>query len=190
MIILASKSPRRHQLLEMLGIQHVIDPAEIDEDQLPGENAEEMAVRLSREKARTVAQRHPEEIVLSADTLVVMESEILGKPDDPQKAEQMLGKLAGRDHLVVTAVSVAARGAIHDRRDVTRVWFRSLSEETIKSYVATGEPMDKAGSYGVQGYGSVLVDRIEGDYFSVMGLPVRLVIELLEEVGEPYRFTR
>ncbi len=190
MIVLASSSPRRHLLLEMLGIDHIVDPADIDENFVDGEPAEELAVRLAREKASVVAERHPGEVVLSADTLVVLESEVLGKPSSATDAERMIAKLAGREHRVVTAVALAKDGELWDRCDVTRVWFRALSEEVISAYVATGESLDKAGSYGVQGYGAVLVDRIEGDYFGVMGLPVRLVVELLEVAGMPYRFTR
>lgn len=190
MIVLASSSPRRHALLEMLGIEHSVDPADINEDVDTGEPAEALAVRLAREKATVVAERHQEMVVLSADTLVVLDSEILGKPSSVEEAENMIGKLSGHEHRVVTAVAVARDGMVLDRCDVTRVWFRQLSDAMISSYVATGESMDKAGSYGVQGYGAVLVERIEGDYFGVMGLPLRLVVELLEEVGSPYRFTR
>jgi septum formation protein len=190
MIVLASSSPRRHQLLDMLKIEHVVDPADIDEEPASGEGAKALAVRLAREKASTVAARHPGKVVLSADTLVVLDSEILGKPLSPSDAKAMLRKLSGIEHRVVTAVAVAKDGAVLDRCDVTRVWFRPLSEEVINAYVATGESLDKAGSYGVQGYGAALVDRIEGDYFAVMGLSLRLVVELLEEIGLPYRFTR
>lgn len=190
MIVLASSSPRRHRLLEMLGIDHIVDPADIEEAVDSEVPAESLAVRLAREKALAVAERHPGQVVLSADTLVVLDSEILGKPSSASEAESMIRRLAGREHRVVTAVAVAKDGQIWDRCDVTKVWFRSLSEEEISAYVATGESLDKAGSYGVQGYGAVLVDRIEGDYFGVMGLPVRLVVELLEVVGLPYRFTR
>ncbi len=190
MIVLASSSPRRHELLEMLGIEHIVDPANIDEELSPGESAERLAVRLAQEKAATVASRHRGRVVLSADTLVVLGTEILGKPESPLEAQQMLLRLAGREHKVVTAVAAAYDSTILDRCDVTRVWFRPLTEAMIDAYLSTGESMDKAGSYGVQGYGAVLVDRIEGDFFGVMGLPLRLVVELLEEVGMPYRFTR
>jgi septum formation protein len=102
----------------------------------------------------------------------------------------MLALLSGRAHRVITAVAVVRDGTVHERCDVTRVWFRSLSEETIHAYVDSGEPMDKAGGYGLQGFGAVLVERIDGDYFSVIGLPLRIVVELLAAVGAPYRFTR
>lgn len=190
MIVLASSSPRRHQLLEMLGIEHIVDPADIDEEPGDGEAAEALAVRLARGKASAVATRHPGTVVLSADTLVVLGSDILGKPSSPEDATAMLRRLAGDEHRVVTAVAVARDRSVWDRCDVTHVWFRPLSDEMISAYVATGESLDKAGSYGVQGYGAALVERIEGDYFGVMGLPLRLVVDLLEEVGLPYRFTR
>ena len=190
MIVLASSSPRRRQLLEMLGIPHVVDPSDIAEVAEPGESAGQMAVRLAREKALQVAARHPGARVLGADTVVVLGTRLLGKPDSPRDAMRMLADLSGREHRVVTAVALAHEGTVRQRHDVTRVWFRPFSQELIAAYVATGEPMDKAGAYGVQGYGAVLVERIEGDFFSVMGLPVRLVVELLEQSGEAYRFTR
>ena len=190
MIVLASSSPRRHQLLDMLGIAHEIDPSSADERQLPGEGAEAMASRLAREKALDVARRHRGRWVLGADTVVVIDDELLGKPRSDADAEAMLGRLSGREHRVVTAVALARDGTVRERRDVTRVWFRSIDGPQIRAYVATGEPLDKAGAYGVQGYGAALVDRIEGDFFGVMGLPLRLVAELLEEAGMPYSFTR
>ena len=190
MIILASASPRRHQLLDMLGIEYVVDSAEIDETPEPGERPETLAPRLARQKAMTVAQRHPGAPVLGADTLVVIDGTILGKPSSGFEAERMLGILSGRQHHVVTAVALVSDGAIHELCDVTKVWFRPLDEELIREYVASGEPLDKAGSYGVQGRGAVLVERIEGDFFGVMGLPLRLVISLLQSAGLPYRLTR
>ncbi|NIM48298.1 MAG: septum formation inhibitor Maf [Gemmatimonadales bacterium] len=191
MIVLASSSPRRQRLLDMLGIPHLVDPAQVEECRQPGESPKAMAVRLATEKARCVALRHSDNPVLAADTVVVVDDRVLGKPAGPAEAEEMLGHLAGRDHRVITAVALALPGAeVLHRCDVTRVWFRSLSPALIRAYVATGEPLDKAGSYGVQGYGAVLVERVEGDFFGVMGLPLRLVVELLEAAGQPYRFTR
>jgi septum formation protein len=189
-IVLASASPRRRQLLEMLGIAHRVDAPDLPEEPEPGEEPEAMAVRLAREKALRVASRHRGQPVLGADTVVVLEDRVLGKPGSPEEAERMLRWLSGREHRVITAVALARDGEVRHRCDVTRVWFRPLSAGLIADYVATGEPMDKAGAYGVQGYGAVLVERIEGDFFSVMGLPLRLVVELLEEAGMPYRFTR
>ena len=190
MIVLASGSPRRRQLLEMLGIPHVVDPPHVDERAEPGELPETQAARLAREKALAVATRSPGATVLAADTVVVLGDRALGKPISAADAVRMLRELSGREHRVVTAVALARDGNVYERCDVTRVQFRRLADETIEAYVATGEPLDKAGAYGVQGYGAVLIERIEGDFFCVMGLPLRLVTDLLEEAGEPYRFTR
>ncbi len=191
MIVLASASPRRRHLLEMLGIPHVVQPADVDETRLRGEVPEAMAVRLAAAKASAVHVRRPDDLVLAADTVVTIDDQVLGKPEDPADAERMLALLSGRGHRVVTGVALALPGGdVRDRYDVTHVWFRELSPELIRSYVATGEPLDKAGSYGVQGVGAVLIERVDGDFFSVMGLPLRLVVELLEDAGRPYRFTR
>ena len=190
MLILASSSPRRRQLLRMLGIRHRVDPPDVPEVRDLGEPAERFAVRLAREKALQVAARHPGKLVLGADTVVVLGHRLLGKPASRAEATRMLQELSGREHRVVTAVALAWDGEVWDRCDVTRVRFRPLTAELIAAYVATGEPLDKAGAYGVQGYGAALVERIEGDFFSVMGLSVRLVVELLELAGVPYRFTR
>jgi septum formation protein len=190
MIVLASSSPRRRELLSMLGITHTVDPAAIDESAHPGEAPEALARRLARDKAATVARRHAGAFVLGADTIVVLAGRVLNKPESPADAVAMLTDLGGKDHTVITAVALARDTSVWERHDVTRVRFRPLSEETIRAYVATGEPLDKAGAYGVQGYGAALVERVEGDFFGVMGLPVRLVLELLEAAGRPYRFTR
>ena len=191
MIVLASASPRRTQLLSLLGIGHVVDAAhDVDETPLPGEDPVALAGRLARAKALAVAPRHPHTPVLAADTVVVLDAEILGKPADAAEAEAMLGRLAGRTHDVVTAVALVADGRVDVRADRTHVHFRPMSPALIRDYVATGEPLDKAGSYGLQGFGAVLVDRIEGDCFGVIGLPLRLVVDLLEAAGRPYRFTR
>jgi septum formation protein len=191
MIVLASASPRRTQLLTLLGIPHEVDAAhDVDETPGPTETPVALAVRLARAKAEVVAARHPDRLVLAADTVVVLEGALLGKPDGPADAEAMLARLAGREHEVVTAVALAAAGRVTQRVDRTRVRFRPLDADTIRRYVATGEPLDKAGAYGLQGYGAVLVERIEGDCFGVIGLPVRLVAELLAEAGAPYRFGR
>jgi septum formation protein len=191
MIVLASGSPRRTQLLALLGIPHVVDAAhDVDETPRPGEEPAALASRLAEAKALRVARRRPGTPVLGADTVVVLEGVVLGKPDGPREAEAMLARLAGRTHEVVTAVALALDGRVDTRVDCTRVHFRSLSGELIRAYVATGEPLDKAGAYGLQGFGAVLVDRIEGDCFGVIGLPLRLVVDLLEAAGRPYRFTR
>ena len=124
--------------------------------------------------------------MLGADTTVVVDQHVLEKPADAEDAVRMLERLAGRSHHVITAVALRADGTMRLATDVTRVTFRPADRELLRAYVATGEPMDKAGAYGIQGFGAALVDRIEGDFFGVMGLPVRLVLRLLEEAGHPY----
>ncbi len=188
-LVLASRSPRRRQLLEMLGISHVVDPVEVDELLRPGEDPEHYAIRLAREKARAGSERHPDIWALGADTVVVLDGRVLGKPESPTAAENMLLELAGNRHRVVSAVALARGDDVRDACDVTSVWIRQMTREGARAYVQTGEPLDKAGSYGIQGLGAVLVDRIEGDYFSVMGLPLRLVVDLMNAAGIPYNFT-
>lgn len=174
----------------MLEIPHVVDPVEVDEIRAADEAPAPYAIRLAREKATAGSGRHPGRWVLAADTIVVIGEHILEKPASPAEAEAMLQRLSGRQHEVITAIALARDGVIHERHDVTRVRFRRLSPELIVDYVATGEPLDKAGAYGIQGKGAVLVERVDGDYFSVMGLPVGKVVELLQTVGQPYHFTR
>lgn len=184
-LILASASPRRRQLLEMLGIPIEVKPSHIPEVRGVHETPVDYAERLAREKARSV----PGPLVLGADTTVVLRDEILEKPKDPEDALRMLLKLQGRTHQVVTAVALAAEdGSLWQATDITSVTFCRADEDFLRAYVATGEPMDKAGAYGIQGYGAALVERIEGDFFGVMGLPVRLVLDLLAKAGRPYRF--
>jgi septum formation protein len=183
-LILASASPRRRQLLEMLGIPVRVVPSNIPEVRRPAETPVDYVERLAREKALSV----PGGRVLGADTTVVIRDEVLEKPTDPADALRMLRKLQGRTHQVVTSVALVAEEVVHQATDVTSVTFRRLPDELLEAYVATGEPMDKAGAYGIQGYGAALVERIEGDFFSVMGLPIRLVLELLERAGHGYRF--
>jgi septum formation protein len=191
MIVLASSSPRRTLLLDMMGIEHVVIPADVNERREPGELPQTMAVRLAAAKAKAVQKQHPDDLVLGADTVVVLDGDVLGKPADAADASRMLARLSGRDHQVVTAVALALPGGeVLERCDVTRVWFRKLTPGVIEDYVATDEPLDKAGSYGVQGYGGVLIERVDGDFFGVMGLPIRLVGDLLAAAGRPYRFTR
>jgi len=183
-LTLASGSPRRRQLLEMLGIPVRVVPSNIPEVRRPVETPMDYVERLAREKALSVQGN----LVLGADTTVVVRDEVLEKPIDAADALRMLRKLQGRTHQVVTSVALVADEAVHQATDVTNVTFRRLDESFLESYVMTGEPMDKAGAYGIQGYGAALVERIEGDFFSVMGLPLRLVLELLEQAGHGYRF--
>ncbi len=189
-LVLASGSPRRKQLLEMLGLPFRVVAPGVDETRESSELPEAYVVRLAREKARVVAARERGALVLAADTTVVLRGEIFEKPSTPAEAEAMLGRLQGRTHRVMTAVAVALDGRLEHALDVTEVTFRRLSGDAIAAYVATGEPMDKAGAYAIQGKGAALVEGIRGDFFGVMGLPLRLALELLERFGLPYRFTR
>jgi septum formation protein len=183
-LVLASASPRRKQLLEMLGIPVTVVPSHVPEVRLPGEMPVPYAERLAQAKALSV----PGDLVLGADTTVVAGGRILEKPTDADDALRMLQRLQGRTHEVVTAVALSAKRRVRVLTDRTRVTFRPASDDVLRAYIATGEPMDKAGAYGIQGYGAALVERIEGDFFGVMGLPVRLVIELLRQEGVEYRF--
>jgi len=189
-IVLASASPRRRALLEMLGLPFRVVVPQVDETREASELPERYVARIARDKAATVAGRERGEIVLAADTTVVLRGEIFGKPETPDAAMAMLARLEGRKHQVMTGVAVAQDRRVEQALDVTDVTFRRLSRAMIADYVATGEPLDKAGAYAVQGKGAALVDGIRGDFFSVMGLPLRLALELLERFGVPYRFTR
>ena len=187
-VILASQSPRRRELLTLIGIPHEVRPADLDETMQPGESPTGCAERLARAKAQAVAEGDERAIVIGADTIVVLDGEVLGKPADASEAVQTLRRLAGRTHTVHTAVAVAHGGHLESGVESVEVTFRPLTDEQVEAYVATGEPMDKAGAYGIQGYGAVLVERIHGDYFAVMGLALGRLVELLERVGVAYRF--
>jgi nucleoside triphosphate pyrophosphatase len=203
MLVLASASPRRQDLLQSAGISFVVQPADVDETPLPKESARECAERLAKEKAMAVWQQRPEDLVLGADTVVVVDDVILGKPADGEDAARMLHMLSGRVHQVITGVCFAgARGQragtrgqgqgvrqtnlIEDAEtrtssETTLVTMSTISDQEIRDYVATGEPMDKAGAYAIQGIASRWVPRIEGDYSNVVGLPVALVYRMLRE---------
>ncbi|HXO84105.1 MAG TPA: nucleoside triphosphate pyrophosphatase [Gemmatimonadales bacterium] len=189
-IVLASGSPRRKQLLEMLRIPFRVIPPDVDEHVLPGEKPHDYVTRLSRAKAQAVVPRAPGEVVLAADTTVVLGGRIFEKPTSPANAVEMLEQLQGRTHEVLTAVAVAEDGRLEQVLDVSRVTFRPNTRHTLEEYVATGEPLDKAGAYAIQGLGAPLIERVEGDFFGVMGLPLRLALDLLAKFGRPYRFTR
>jgi septum formation protein len=189
-ILLASSSPRRRELLTMIGIPHEVIPADIDESYLPGEVPLAHAERLAREKAGAVSARHPEAIVIGADTIVVIDSVVLGKPKDAGDAARMLRELSGRTHTVFTAVAVQCDARIESGVEAVTVTFRHLSDAEIVSYIDTGEPMDKAGAYGIQGFGATIVERIDGDFFAVMGLPLGRMVGLMERIGVRYDFSR
>ena len=185
-IILASQSPRRRDLLDLIGISHEVRPADIDESVLPHEAPVAHCERLARTKAATLAAHAPSSVVIAADTIVVLDDVILGKPADATEARATLTRLSGRTHTVHTAMAVAHQGRTVSAVESVQVTFRALTADEIATYVATGEPMDKAGAYGIQGYGATIVDRIDGDYFSVMGLGLRRLVALLAELGLRY----
>lgn len=178
-LILASASPRRAQLLRNAGIAFTAHATRIPERRKRSESPGKLAERLAREKAQALRTRKPGSIVLGADTIVVIRGQVLGKPRDRRDARRMLRLLSGRSHQVTTAVCLAGPGFEDTRSETTRVTMRQLSEKEIRDYVASGEPMDKAGAYAIQGIASRFVSRIEGCYFNVVGLPVPLVYRML-----------
>ena len=187
-VVLASASPRRRELLSLIGIEHVVHPADIDETIKPGEAPAGHALRLAVEKACAIARTHPEAVVIGADTVVVLDGKVLGKPPTLEASSEMIRLLNGRTHTVVTAVAVAHAGATREGTEEVAVTFKRLTAEEMDDYVATREGMDKAGAYGIQGFGATIVERIEGDFFAVMGLPLVRLIGLLRDSGLSYRF--
>lgn len=188
-LVLASGSPRRRQLLKQLGLRFEVDVAEVDESERPGEPAAALARRLALTKARAVAERRPDALVVGGDTVVTLHGALLGKPADERAAVAALLRLQGHEHRVETGVAVVAPGGRHTSDVVgADVRFRRFDRALAEAYVATGEPMDKAGGYGIQGLGAVLVESMKGDYFAVMGLPLSRLVGLLVELGWAYRF--
>jgi len=188
-VILASASPRRRELLRLVGIEHEVRPADIDESYFPGEQPAAHAERLARGKAETIAADAGQDAVtIGSDTIVVVDGDVLGKPRDREHAKQMLRRLGGRSHVVMTGVAVAWRGRTSSGVEEVGVTFRDLSDDEIERYIDTGEPMDKAGAYGIQGFGATIVDRVDGDYFAVMGLALNRLARLLREAGLRYDF--
>ena len=183
-LILASKSPRRQELLKLLGLPFRVVTADVDETMDPRLPAGQEVARVSRKKAAAVAGRAGEEaVIIAADTVVVIGGDVLGKPHSEQEAAGMLRRLSGREHEVLTALSVQKGSRVQSELVSTRVRFRALCEGEIAAYIRTGEPMDKAGSYGIQGYGAVFVEGLMGDYFSVMGLPLCPLCRMLRACG-------
>jgi septum formation protein len=183
MLVLASASPRRQELLRNAGIPFEVQPAHIPEDPLPEESARACAERLAREKALAIARQRPGDIVLGADTVVVIDGELLGKPSDATDATRMLRLLSGREHQVITGVCLVADGQPSVASETTLVTMSELTDQDIAGYVGSGEPMDKAGAYAIQGIASRWIPRIEGDYSNVVGLPVALVWRMLRQAG-------
>ncbi|MBI3912097.1 MAG: septum formation inhibitor Maf [Armatimonadetes bacterium] len=188
LLVLASVSPRRQELLRLLGLPFSIDPSRVEE-QLPARtpNPEALAVRLAEEKAHGVAAHHPGALVIGADTIVVVDDHVLGKPMDEEDAAAMLRALSGRTHAVITGLALVdtrqTPWQVATAAERTEVRFRHLAEEEIRAYVATGEPMDKAGAYAIQGRGAILIEGINGDYPNVVGLPLTRLALMLRAAG-------
>lgn len=184
-IVLASASPRRKEILALTGLNFTVDAGDYEETlDLPLE-PRALARHLSRQKAEAVAGKYRNAIIIAADTFILFEGELLGKPSDKSDAVRMLNKLNGHRHFVITGFTVldTAKKKVFSEAVETRVYFRHLSRKEISSYVSSGEPLDKAGSYGIQGLGALLVEKIEGDYFNVMGLPIGSLIRALKKFG-------
>lgn len=181
-LILASQSPRRRELLGLFRLPFVIRVADIDETMNPEIPPYDEVARVSREKALAVSSQ-ADDVVIAADTIVVCEGKVLGKPHTPQEAAQMLRLLSGRDHQVMTGMTVVRGQQIRSCTEVTDIHFRQLSEKEIAAYVATGEPMDKAGAYGIQGGAALFAEKMVGDYYNVMGLPVCKLHRMLSELA-------
>jgi septum formation protein len=185
-VILASKSPRRAEILRAVGWEFETQAANIDETRRDSEDAVSYVQRLAHEKALTIAKRAPNRVVLGADTVVVIDGQILGQPRDDEDARRMLAMLSGKWHEVLTGVAlVHADSVALVEHQSTRVRFCELSPEEIEWYVSTGEPRDKAGAYAIQGRGGIFIEGIEGDYFNIVGLPVRLVYEMMQRMKQP-----
>jgi septum formation protein len=181
MLVLASASPRRQELLRSAGITFEVQPADISEDSVSGESATQCAERLAQEKALAVARKRRADLVLGADTVVAIDGQILGKPADSHDAVRMLRLLSGRTHQVITGVCLVVDGRSTTANESTIVTMSEITEQEIRDYVATGEPMDKAGAYAIQGIASRWIPRIEGDYSNVVGLPIARVYRMLTE---------
>ena len=183
MLILASQSPRRRELLSMLGLPFQIHTADIDETMDPLLPPEEEVMRVSEAKARAVAKAHPADLILSADTIVVVDGTVLGKPHDPAEAKAMLRRLSGRCHTVMTAFCLFQDGQADVHLEETHLRFKPLSQAEIDAYVATGSPLDKAGAYGIQDQAAIFVEAMDGDYYNVMGLPLCALVKCLRRRG-------
>ena len=183
MLILASQSPRRRELLTMLGLEFEIETADLDEAMDPALPPETEVARVCEAKARAVARNHPDDLILSADTIVVVDGAVLGKPHSPAEAKAMLRRLSGRRHTVMTAFCLLQNGAADVHVEQTHLRFKPLSDAEIDAYIATGSPLDKAGAYGIQDQAAVFVEALEGDYYTVMGLPLCALVKCLRRRG-------
>ncbi len=184
-VILASASPRRKELLEKLGLKFEVEASNYAEELRPGLAPHELVRHISLAKARIVAARHPNAIVIAADTIGILRGKVIGKPHTPDEARKMLATLSGRSHTVITGFTIIDTETNKTRTESveTKVYFRKLDSAEIEAYVKSGEPLDKAGGYAIQGRGALLVERIEGDYFNVVGLPLSALAASLKEFG-------
>ena len=184
-IILASGSPRRKELLEKVGLKFEVAASDIEEDLANGLPPRKLAEKLSLEKAVAAAKKYPDAVIIAADTIGVFEGNIIGKPHTPAEAVEMLSMLSGKSHLVVTGYTILDTGTEKSvtKSVETKVYLRSLTGVEIEAYVATGEPLDKAGAYAIQGLGALIVEKIEGDYYNVIGLPLSSLMESLKDFG-------
>jgi len=182
-IILASKSPRRKKILEQIGLTFTIQVSDFDEAKIKFKTPQEMVEKLSFEKAKIIAQKYPNAIIIGADTTVIFRKEIIGKPKSKVDAIRILKLLSGHIHEIVTGFTVMKDKKSITKHVVSGVKFKKLSEQEIKAYVASGEPMDKAGGYGIQEKGGLFIEEIQGDYFNVVGLPIFAVSEVLQKFG-------
>jgi septum formation protein len=184
-IILASASPRRKQLLEQIGLQFEVEPSNYHEDVASGDDSHEIAQRTALEKAKDVASKHKDVLVIAADTFIVFGDQRLGKPHTESEARKMLKRLNGKSHSVITGFSIidTEKNKTVSRSTETKVYIRKLAPSEIDSYVRSKEPLDKAGAYAIQGQGAAIVEKIEGDYFNVVGLPLSMLAEALKEFG-------
>ena len=183
MFILASQSPRRRELLSMLGLTFEIITADIDETMDPALTVEEAVAEVCRKKAQAVGQSHPDKLIVAADTIVVVDGKVLGKPHSEEEAFAMLRSLSGRSHTVMTAFCLSKGDQAETHVEKTHLRFRELSDGEINAYVATGSPMDKAGAYGIQDQASIFVEALDGDYYNVMGLPLCSLTQCLRVWG-------
>ena len=188
-LILASQSPRRAELMKMLQLEFEVMPADIDEKYLRHEAAPAHALRLAREKALVIAAKHEDALVVGSDTVVIIDRLVLGKPKSEDEAISMLMRLQGRTHRVATGVAVARGEECVAEVEIVRVKFHAFDEDYARAYVRTGDPMDKAGAYGIQSVGAPLVESIQGDFFAVMGLPLQRMVRMFEHFGWHYTFS-
>lgn len=182
-IILASSSPRRKMVLEKSGLKFSVDVSDFNEDALEFSNPHEMVEKLSLEKAKIVAKRNPKALIIAADTTVFLNNEIIGKPKSKTDAFRILKLLSGNKHQVITGFTIIGGKKIITKHIISEVIFKNLSDEQINAYIATGEPMDKAGGYGIQNNAGVFVDRVIGDYNNIVGLPLAAILNALKEFG-------